>query len=361
MISAWILRLLRSLPDLEVHQPEGVDVESLAMSARGGQVVTFIVYERHAVSEERALSLVEASHVSPHPMLLATNRLAPRTRSLLDAHGVSSVERVSGRCHLRGPGLLVEVVTRDDNASRDGMAGISPRPPALLRDKSGLIAEALLSRDHSEPIALQDVAHTTGLSRGLVSRLLSRLTKLEILDALGSAPRKRWLLRDPGALLDRWTEEERAEAEEITPLSVWSRSADALLGQLPHIAEIPSAYAVGGAAAANLYAPTLTAQTSMDVWISADVPASEVAKRLRGDIVSSGANLRVLQTAGDASIRLAEALPSTVAGPQGLRVVSPYRAYVEASRSTGRGPDVANALRELLRLGSPRPAKSVND
>lgn len=357
MISAWILRLLRALPELHVRpEKDSVAGEStLAVSVDSGPEIRFAVHERRLLSEESARLIVAESRGSSLPWLVAVNRLAPGTRRLLGSQGISSVERETRRCHLRGPGLLIDVTVRHDSDSPEEdtpnkrVGGYAP-PPALLRDKSGLVAEALLRRDQKDPITLQELAQTTGLSRGLVSRLLSRLTNLGILTAFGSAPRKHWVLSDSGALLDRWRDEERPEPEEITGISLWSRTTDSLFAHLATVFQSPWNYAVAGAAAANLYAPTLTVPPVVDIWISAEHAASSVANVLAGEIVSTGANLRVLQTTGDPSLMLAQTLPASTPGFPGLRVVSPYRAYVEASRSTGRGPETANALRQVLRL-----------
>lgn len=304
------------------------------------------------MSEERAHALLESRRDSSARLLIATTNLAPRTRKLLREAHVSWIERESGRCRLYGPGLLVDVVVHR-GADGEGTArqrGRTTKPPSLLRDKSGLVAEALLGRDHIDPVTLSELAQTTGLSRGLVSRLLARLTELGILVAHGRPPRRYWTLNDAGALLDRWAVEERAEPEEVTGLSVWSRTPDDFLTQLMPLGDIPFRYALGGVTAANMYAPTLSISPQPDVWIPADVPAAELAKRLHGEIVQTGANMRVLQTAGDTALRFSQTLPSTHGREHGLTVVSPYRAYVEARRSAGRGPDAADALRRVLPL-----------
>jgi hypothetical protein len=191
----------------------------------------------------------------------------------------------------------------------------------------------------------------------MVSRLFSRLTELGVLEAHGRAPHKTWLLSDPGALLDLWAAEERTTPEEVTGLSVWSRTPDELLDRLISL-DTQFPYALGGAAAANVHAPTLTVTPQPDVWIRADIPAAELAKQLGGEIVESGANVRVLQSARDVALRLAQTLPSKHSHGGGLSIVSPYRAYVEARATAGRGPEAADALRRVLPL-APRGSSGV--
>ena len=354
MISSWIFRQLRSVPGLQVVAPEQDNHSHprIELGADQGPIVPFEILEIRLLSEERARALLETDrHAGARP-LIATTRLAPRTRALLRDAGLSWLERETGRCRLYAPGLLVDVVVDPDLDSENG-ARSKARPAvprSLLRGRSGLIAEALLQRAHDDPVTLSELAETTSLSRGLVSRLLARLTGLAILEAHGRAPHKVWMLSDPGALLDSWAAEERTTPEEVTGLSVWSRTPEEFLDRLTALGDTRLRYALGGVAAANLYAPTLTVTPQPDVWIPADIPAAELARQLGGEVVESGANVRVLQTAGDVALHLAQNLSSDRVRGGGLTVVSPYRAYVEARSAAGRGPDSADALRRVLPL-----------
>ncbi len=362
MISLWILRQLRAVPELQVVVP-AQDTGShprVELGAGQGHTVPFELLEIRLVSEERARDLLETVRAAGVRVLIATTRLAPRTRTLLRDAGLSWLERDTGRCRLYAPGLLVDVVVHPD-LDRVHETGRRARPRTAapkLRDRSGLIAEALLLRTGEDRITLTELAETTRLSRGLVSRLFSRLTELGLLGVHGKGPHKTWLLSDPGALLDLWAAEERTTPEEVTGLSVWSRTPDELLDRLISLgAQFP--YALGGAAAANLHAPTLTVTPQPDVWIPADIPAAELAKRLGGEVVESGANVRVLQSAGDVALLLAQTLPSKQPQGRGLSTVSPYRAYVQARATAGRGPEAADALRRTLPL-APRSGSGVS-
>jgi hypothetical protein len=56
---------------------------------------------------------------------------------------------------------------------------------------------------------------------------------------------------------------------------------------------------------------------------------------------------------------LAQTLPSKHSHGGGLRIVSPYRAYVGARATAGRGPEAADALRRVLPL-APRSSSGVS-
>jgi hypothetical protein len=136
------------------------------------------------------------------------------------------------------------------------------------------------------------------------------------------------------------------------------RSSDDLLDQLATLNKASFEYALGGVTAANLFAPSLTVMPQPTIWIPAAASANDVARLLGGEVVESGANVRVWQTSGDVALRRAYSLLPTWPTHSGLRVVTPYRAYVEALQATGRGPDAAAALRHTLSLAANSPAPS---
>lgn len=348
-IGSWILRRLREIPGLGVAVVNGRH-PCLTLRVASGPRAVFDLHEERLVSQERARTLAESAARSNRPTLVATARLTSQSRALLRRAGVSWIERDTGQCRISGPGVLVEITRGHDPSPGEGGAQKPAKevPPALLRDKSGLLAESLLIRPHHAPIALGEIATEAGVSRSLASRLLARLTSLGILEPQGGGPRKRWTLRDPGALLDRWAEEERAEPEEATGISAWSRTIGELIERVASLDDLD--YALGGVGAANLYAPTLTAAPLLEIWISAEAPPTSVANQLKGEIVATGANVRLLQRSGDMALHYARLLPSVKQATRGPRLVSPYRAYVEARRSVGRGPEVAEALRRTLPL-----------
>lgn len=321
------------------------------MTGRGGRASFFRVRCIPVLSMERARELSDSMRAqgassSFAGVLVATRQLAESTRTILRSAGVSWVERLTGVCRLVGPGLLIEV--RDKKGRARG-TGVLVR--GRLRDRSGWLPEHILDAGPCERILLTDVAKQAGISPALASRLLRRLTELKILETQGAGPRRWWSLADAGALLDLWSNEERDKPAQTTGLYVWSRSAAALYERLPELTAVGMNWALGGAAATNLWAPTLTTYPDPAVWVPASIPASEVAKTLGGDIVEKGANLQVWQSHGDIGLRHARDWRGATADRAhlpGLRLVSRPRAYLEGLRGNGRSAEVAQKLRENL-------------
>jgi hypothetical protein len=154
-------------------------------------------------------------------------------------------------------------------------------------------------------------------------------------------------LLDRGGLLDLWATEESVKPARLTALYVWSRSPRALLERIPAISTITEHWALGGAAAANLYQPTLTVDPAPTIWIESSVPAEDVIRSLGGSLTEQGANMFVQQIEQNFPLRHAVAW----SGSGNLRVISPPRAYLESLVEGGRSADVAQKVREEVVRG----------
>jgi hypothetical protein len=163
-----------------------------------------------------------------------------------------------------------------------------------------------------------------------------------LVEIRGAGPYRNWRLLDRGGLLDLWAGEEAIKSARQTALYVWSRSPRALLEKIPAISAITEHWALGGAAAANLYRPTLTVDPAPTIWIDSNVPAESVARSLGGSLAEQGANMFVHQIEHNLPLRHAVSW----SGSGNLRVVSRPRAYLESLVEGGRSADVAQKVRE---------------
>jgi hypothetical protein len=360
-IPSWVVRLLRHVDGLsvDVRQEESL----LSVSVNGGDEQLFRVRYLPVLSKESA----EGLHRQFQPetnlgrLLLAVPKLAPNTRRFLSAKRLSWIESETGVCHLVAPGILVDTVLTDTGQLAD-----SDSARAKLIDRSGLIAEVILASFLNERLHLPVVAKRAHVSTGLVSRIFTRLSSLNILMQEGSGPNRSWKLRDPGALLEVWNNEER-KPERITSLYIWRRSPADLLGKLPQLHELKIQWAVSGLSAANLHAPTLNTTPDPTIWIDSSQPVVEIASLLGGEIVDKGANFQVWQSAGNFSLyNIGVWLPKgehgIPVGPGLLNIVSEPRAYIETASLPGRAPEVAQNLRERLlkQYGGSQPATLVH-
>jgi len=75
--------------------------------------------------------------------------------------------------------------------------------------------------------------------------VLTRLSKLELLDTHGAGPQRFWKVSNAGGLLDLWAAEEQSGAQ-TTGLYVWSRSPQELLRKIPQLNQLNGRWALGG-------------------------------------------------------------------------------------------------------------------
>ena len=345
-----------SVPDwlFRTLQRAGMRVEpastpaSLIIRLPDSKPIEFDVVAFPVLSLERAEEMIRnMSARNPKARsLLAIRQLSVRAREVLQANACSWVEELSGIVHLAAPGLLVHVTARLDPEHQPESA-----VRARLRDRSGLLAEALLTSTPKEKITLRTIANRARVSNALASRVLARLGKINLVEVHGAGPNRSWRLADPGGLLDLWEAEEQQRPQESYGLYVWSRSPQGLFEKLPSLNRLTQAWALGGAAAANTYAPTLTTYPDPTIWIDARIPPEEVARALQGDIADKGANMQLWQSERNLPLELAVQVPAgSGSSPHGseLRLVSEPRAYIEAVRASGRSPEIAQNLRKRI-------------
>ncbi len=345
-----------SAPDWLFHtlQRAGLRVESgrtpasLIIRLQDSEPLEFDVLTFPVLSLERAQEIVQ-SMPARNPkarFLLAIRQLSERSREMLRTSACSWAEELSGIVHIVAPGLLVNV-----NASLNSKRQPESTVRARLRDRSGLLAEALLISNPKDKIALGAIASRAHVSNALASRVLTRLSKINLIEVHGAGPNRFWRLADRGGLLDLWAAEEQQRPEKSYGLYVWSRTPQGLFEKLPSLNHLTQAWALGGAAAANAYAPTLTTYPDPIIWIDARIPPEEVARALQGEIADKGANIQLWQSERNLPLELATQLPREPSSPRHgreLRLVSKPRAYIETVRAAGRSPEIAQNLRERI-------------
>ncbi|MBA3973263.1 MAG: hypothetical protein C0504_03470 [Candidatus Solibacter sp.] len=305
----------------------------------GGQTSYRITYSRVMSREKAALAIADSNRAGSD-QLIVTRKLGASAISELRAAGMSWVELSTGSVRLVGRGLLIDVVR--PNPYRGGAPRESVR--VRLRGRSGWIAETLLVWPAGRTIKLPELAAEAGVSAGLASRVLKRLADLGVVEVRGAGPHRTWVHVDRGGLLDLWAGEESVEPVTSVGVYLWSRTPRELLTKLVRIGEGDVLWALGGAAAANLHEPLLTVDPTPEVWIQSSFPAESIARQLGGSVVDQGANLHLQQSYQDYPLR--HSIEATEV--EGLRVVSPARAYVEAATGSGRAADVAQRLRKKV-------------
>lgn len=343
---SWLVRQLRSIEGLDAE----LDGDVLQLSMTGGSPASFIVEEKSRLSMEGARTLVKLVEDESSRVVVATRKLSDEARSVLKTNDLSWVERDTGACRIKAPGIFVERSPAKEEL--ESASSGAPRPAPKLRGKAGVIAETLLLFFQKDDITVRDLANRADASLGYASRVLKRLEQEAVVVSEGAHAHKRRQIADSAGLLDIWRDEEKVDSWTRRNLYVWSQTTEDLYSRLLDLTGAGIRWALGHTSAANRYAPTLTRKPDPEVWVPATVPVTEVAEVLDGKLVESGSNLTVWQSADDSP--LFHAGREEVGEDGDYPVVSRYRAYLEAYHRSGRSEDVATRLREELALSESR-------
>lgn len=175
--------------------------------------------------------------------LLVVPYMGPKAREWAHAHGISWAD-LSGNAIIRAPGLHIHVSGHENQYTTAG------RPSNPFSPRFSRVSRVLLV-DPNVWWRQRDLAAETGLPDGTVSKVVQRLTALELLerdDAGALRPAA------PSRLLDAWAQHYRFEDHDIRRFHVVGRSgADVLQRLADRLSATPLTWAATGLSAAWLY------------------------------------------------------------------------------------------------------------
>ena len=323
------LGILRRLPGV------GAEPARKGRLQIGDRTFPIRVEAKARLDAAQAWRFVHREEKSLAPPLLVVAQLATReARRILTDHGIGVADG-QGNAHLEWPGVLIHV-----DAARDGrVAEPSGRP--RLAGKAGVAAQAILLNP-DRPWSVGDLAREAGISVGLAHRVLARLQTDRVMAAKGRGPKTARTVIDLKALLDLWAEEAVDRGVVRTPAYVLARTPRELLGRTERGLEAAGIrHAATGAAAATLLAPFVTAVPVTELWVSAAVPAEEIAAAAGGEVVEAGNNVLLLQGEDDTPLAFARKVDD-------VWLANDFRIYRDLLRDPRRGREQAERFREKV-------------
>lgn len=277
---------------------------------------------RPSVKDVEKLATKTADHVRP---LLAT---VTATRSLVEhckQNGVSCLD-LNGRVWLRAKGLLVD--REAGNASVQHRTAEAPANPFSL--KGSRLARVLLSFPGRQWRQV-DLAAFTGLSQGLLSRLLAHASA----EGWVEGNRGDWSVKDHDGLLDTW------KAADIWKKRVTVQQYSTLDGNLTKLAQRVLDQTTGEIAFTQWFAAGLRfpyAEVPIVSAYIAETLTTRVIDALGVREVSSGGKLWLI-TPKDVGVFQA------IRRIEGFPIVCDAQLYLDLLQVGLRGPDQAEALR----------------
>jgi hypothetical protein len=265
------------------------------------------------------------------PMLIAES-ISPGSKELLQGERVGYFDS-GGSLFLpaKGAYLLID----------------KPPPPKVLVRAARLlfsgrrarVLHALLIR-HADWVGVKALAEQTQVSPATASQVLRELERLEWLESRGQGPTKERHLREPAALLDAWAK--HLATTRPIPLRRFYVSAvrsDALVDKIAEaFSEKAADYAITDEAAAQRYAPFLSAISQVRCRLVSGLAADEALGAIGARAVNEGANLAVIDTKSSSELLFREKVG-------GCWLASPVQVYLDLLQGEGRAKDMAEHLR----------------
>lgn len=253
--------------------------------------------------------------------------------------GVSYLDR-HGNGRVVAPGLVYVSSPRVPSAARfagrdvGGAASGAPRGPGRrvspFAPKASRIVRGLLAKPQ-QPRRLSDLAREVEVDPGNAHRVLGALVEMGLVERDDD----RYLVPDPGSLLEAWAESTRRPSERV----VLQLSVDPRGWVTDLIESEPDGFAVSGELAAELLAPYLRAHEVILHCLDA-----EAFGRI-GRAASSEAGLVLPATGRVVAVPADERVGDFGSTVAGLPVVSPAQLYVDLFRARGRAREAAEHVR----------------
>jgi hypothetical protein len=326
------LRVLREVPDLTVVAEPGEAGRRVDAILRfAGREEPIVVEFKRRANAATARQLVHQSEtLADTPLLIVAGETTVEARTILEEHGIGVIDGL-GNAHLALPGLLFHL---EGHRRQHQAAG--PITPIRLRGKAGIAAQALLLQPDRD-WKVQDLAQEAGVATGLAHRVLARLEEEGVLVAEASGPQRVRRIVNRAALLDLWAEEQ-LERPRRTLGHVLAQTPQKLVQQLAtELGRVEIAYALTGAAAANLVAPFVTTFPVVEVWVAETAAPAQLAAT--ADPVDDGQNVVFLQAKHDTPLAFRERR-------QDIWLANRFRLYADLRRDPRRGREQADHLRE---------------
>jgi len=330
-------RILGGVPGLVVKLVEAsFDPRVDALVRLAGQRLPLACVIKSSANAAAAWQTVRlAEELKGARPLLVAEKTTAGAREIARRHGVAYAD-AQGFAHIELPGLFVH--TEGGGASRRRLSEASAGV-ARLAGKAGVVAQALLL-DPRRDWGVDVLAQTAQVSPGLAHRVLQRLETEGIIESRGAGPAKIRRVADPAALLDVWAEEARDLGAIRTPAFRFARTPRELIWETAHGLDTHDiTHAVTGTAAAALLAPSVTAVSVTELWVTEAVAVDDVLRTVDAEAVDSGHNLVLLQARDDLPL----AFRSKTA--EGLWTVNRARLYVDLRADPRRGREQADWVR----------------
>ena len=279
--------------------------------------------------------LSQASSHCPDPVipLLAVPYMGETARAYCEQNGVAWLD-LSGNGRIVAPGMFYQEIGHPNRFPRPG------RPESAFGPKGSRIARQLLM-DTERPVRQRNLAASTSLNEGHVSRIVGKLVDTGLVQRGDDGIE----VADANLLLDAWREDYRFDRHTVITGHVAARSGDALTRSLAAtLSELEVPHAATGLSAAWLW--TRYAGFRLATVYLADIPSDGLMADLGFREVPRGANTWLV-VPNDAGVFHGAGEVDDIC------CVHPIQAYLDLQGHPERAQEAAEELRSRFLSGVP--------
>ena len=264
--------------------------------------------------------------------LLAAEALSPGAKELLREEGVGYFD-TGGSLYIPARGAFFYI-------DRPVPKTFERSVRSLYTGKRSHVLHALLV-ERGKWWNVKELAALAQVSPATASETLSELERFDWVISRGRGPAKERYLAKPGVLLDTWSQQTssrrpHAERRYYVPAT----APEALMERLTQLSAAHETECVmTQEAAAQRYAPFLSAISRVTCRLMPGHAAEAVLSALGAKGVSEGANLHVIDTASLGAFLFKERVG-------GIWLASPIQVYLDLLRGSGRAREMAEHLRQ---------------
>jgi hypothetical protein len=338
------LAALRALPEVqaELEGPSAPELDARLALEVAGTPIHALVELRKAVYPRDVRQLVwrirDLARKNPagtsggEPLaVLVAESISPGAKELLRTERVGYYDS-GGSLYLPARGAYLYV-------DRPPPKSLSRSMRSLFTGRRAQVLHGLLVR-HQDWFGVKDLAEQTLVSPATASQVLTEMERFDWLESRGQGPSKQRHLREPAALLDAWAKQQ----DSIRPPAqrryfVPAMKTEGLMARLGKVCEAHGVeYAVSFEAAAQRYAPFLSAVSQLRCRLLAGAGTDAMIADLGARQVSEGANLSIIEAKSTGDLLFREQLG-------GVWLASPIQVYLDLLCGGGRAKEMAEHLR----------------
>ncbi|ASK56258.1 hypothetical protein CEQ48_16310 [Vibrio tarriae] len=270
--------------------------------------------------------------------LLAAAVLSPGAKQELREENIATFE-LGGSLYLKHDGWLINIEKPSSRAKKN-FQGID-----LFTGARESVIHTLLMDSH-EWLTGAELAEKAETSPYTCSLVLQELTLREWMESTGGGPSKRRMLTQPGKLLDAWSKQWQGRKEKKSKWYTFVENPKYILAHLADQIDRHNVYypwAFTGAAAANIYTPSLTSTEGAEIIVPNGY-AEKMADVLGLKPVSKGANVTLIEREPASLLYRSNYMYSD----HFMFLASPYILYLDLLDGRGRNKELAENVRERL-------------